>query len=182
MRETICKLLDISQTSYYRWKEERAIIPMLEKYFTEEELSQFLREGKIDKLEQLNIQNSKMEDFLLKNSLHKIIIKSTLPIDENDNIVVKLLKAILNKNRHYSLLPLQSFLNILTAQTVDSAETFINEVSESGINEDWQKIIVKFCKYELAELEINAIIKNKTNIIDFFANEKLDKNCMLNFS
>jgi hypothetical protein len=36
--------------------------------------------------------------------------------------------------------------------------------------------------YELSILEIDALIKNKKHVIEFFEEEKADKNCMLNFS
>ncbi len=51
LKNIICKLLDISDVSYYRWKKTREVIPFLEKYFTKNELEEYLDTGKIEKLE-----------------------------------------------------------------------------------------------------------------------------------
>lgn len=49
MREVMSKLLDISEKSYYVWKKKShtKLIELLEKYFTEEELEEFLETGEI---------------------------------------------------------------------------------------------------------------------------------------
>ena len=57
MKEKICEILGISTASYYRWKEDRKIIKMLEKYFKEEDLQEFLETGQMSKLEALNNSN-----------------------------------------------------------------------------------------------------------------------------
>ena len=54
MKKEICKLLKISEVSYYRWRKERKVFSLLEKYFTEEDLSEFLETGEITKQERLN--------------------------------------------------------------------------------------------------------------------------------
>ncbi len=182
MKETICELLGISRTSYYRWKKERQVIQLLEKYFTNEDLQQFMKDGRIDKLEAKNSEDSDMSEFFTNNALHKLIIKSTLPMDEEDTMIVKLFKAILSKNRRYSILPLKTFLHILNLPKVTNTKTLIDQVEKSNIKDSWGKIIIKFCNYELSRLEINALIENKIKITKYFENEKQDKNCMLNFS
>ena len=182
MKDTICELLGISKTSYYRWKNERQVIQLLEKYFTKEDLLQFMNEGRIDKLEAKNSEDSDFNEFYTNNALHKLITKSTLPMDETDTMIVKLFKAILSKNKRYSILPLKSFLHILNIPEVTNTQTLIDQVEKSVIKDNWRKIIIKFCNYELSRLEINALIENKIKITKYFENEKLDKNCMLNFS
>jgi hypothetical protein len=52
MQEEYCQLLDISRNTYYVHKREnRPIVALLEKYFTKEELEEFLNSGKISRLE-----------------------------------------------------------------------------------------------------------------------------------
>ena len=182
MKETICQILGISNTSYYRWKKERQIIQLLEKYFTKDDLLQFQNEGRIDKLEAKNSENSDLNEFYTNSALHKLIIKSTLALDDTDQMIIKLFKAILNKNKRYSVLPLKSFLHILNLPEVTNAKTLIDQVEKSHIKDNWRKIIIKFCNYELSQLEINALITNKIKVSKFFETEKEDKNCMLNFS
>lgn len=55
-KKVVCELLGISDKSYYRWREERKIFALLDKYFTKEYLQEFLETGKIDKFD-------KLEDF-----------------------------------------------------------------------------------------------------------------------
>jgi hypothetical protein len=54
------KILEISEKSFYRWKNKDHVIlvNLLEKYFTKEDLEEFLKTGKIQKMEQLDIVES----------------------------------------------------------------------------------------------------------------------------
>lgn len=55
VKEQILEILDIAPRTYYLWKkEERPIINFLEKYFVEADLSEFLQNGIVSKLETLN--------------------------------------------------------------------------------------------------------------------------------
>ena len=50
MRETIVKILGVSKNSYWNYKNQnRPIIALLEKYFTKEDLQEFLETGNISK-------------------------------------------------------------------------------------------------------------------------------------
>lgn len=52
MKKEICKILDVVEASYYNFKRQnRPIIKLLEKYFNEDDLNEFLETGKITKLE-----------------------------------------------------------------------------------------------------------------------------------
>jgi hypothetical protein len=51
-RKLISSLLGISEKSFYRWKESRAIFKLLEKYFTDEDIEEFFRTGKIKRFEE----------------------------------------------------------------------------------------------------------------------------------
>ncbi len=55
MKESIKKVLDIADKTYYNWKKEnRPIISLLEKYFTKEDLEEFLSTNKIAKYDVVN--------------------------------------------------------------------------------------------------------------------------------
>lgn len=55
MKEKIQNLLDIAPRTYYLWKKEgRPIINFLEKYFTDNDIEEFLQSGKIAKMEAIN--------------------------------------------------------------------------------------------------------------------------------
>lgn len=53
------ELLEISENSYFRWKKKdhSILIKLLEKYFTKEDLIEFLNTNKINRLEKLNFLN-----------------------------------------------------------------------------------------------------------------------------
>lgn len=51
MKKEICDLLSISEVSYYRWKKERKIFSLLEKYFSETDLREFIETNQISKLD-----------------------------------------------------------------------------------------------------------------------------------
>lgn len=60
----IAQILDMTPQGVGKWKKEnRPIINLLEKYFTKEELEEFLKTERIDKLENIN-QYFKQRDFL----------------------------------------------------------------------------------------------------------------------
>lgn len=61
MKEAMCTLLGISGASYYRWKKERKIFPLVEKYFTPEEIEEFLDTGRIARLDGVSV--SKYEEI-----------------------------------------------------------------------------------------------------------------------
>lgn len=63
-RKLVSNLLGISEKSYYRWKEERKIFALLENYFTDQDIEEFLNTGKIGKFEKLTYLNTKL---ILKN-------------------------------------------------------------------------------------------------------------------
>ncbi|RZV12743.1 hypothetical protein D3M61_11350 [Aliarcobacter butzleri] len=52
-RKLVSNLLGISEKSYYRWKENRAIFKLLEMYFSDKNIEEFLETGKIEKFENI---------------------------------------------------------------------------------------------------------------------------------
>lgn len=73
MKDIICQVLNISKASYYRWREERPIIKLLEKYFEEKDLIEFLETGKMSKLETKEIENQKIyshENVMIDNAIY----------------------------------------------------------------------------------------------------------------
>ena len=65
MRKQIVQMLGNTEKSYYRWKEEgRPIIAFLERYFTKEDLEEFLKTGMMSKLE--NTEDNQMSYMLLE--------------------------------------------------------------------------------------------------------------------
>ena len=73
-RKLICELLDISEKSYYRWKKERKIFTLLEKYFSDEELEEFLQNGSIATLDSFN-NNKTVTNIEVLNEVSNLVRK-----------------------------------------------------------------------------------------------------------
>lgn len=75
-KKTICDLLGITPRSYSNYKNEgRPIIQLFEKYFTKEDIEEFLKYGVVEKLEIMDFQNysPKTAEFvLILDSLVKV--------------------------------------------------------------------------------------------------------------
>ncbi len=69
MRKIISKFCDISEKSYYVWKNKSHIklINLLEQYFSQKELEEFLETGKIYKQELIKEIDSKELEYLINN-------------------------------------------------------------------------------------------------------------------
>ena len=105
MKEEIKKILSISDKTYYNWKKEkRPIIGFLEKYFTKEELEDYLKYNKIIKLDNIDLLNqeglslySKFVMSLGSNALNLFFellkeitsIEKSLNDEKNGEIIIK---------------------------------------------------------------------------------------------
>lgn len=83
--KVVSELIGISKTTYYEWekeKNERKILTLLKKYFSDKDLIQFNEEGKIDNLElyQEWKRNQIYIEIKLIQKLHTIIL------DENGDV------------------------------------------------------------------------------------------------
>ncbi|MDD5406978.1 MAG: hypothetical protein PHE73_08590 [Sulfurovaceae bacterium] len=68
------KILDCSVSGFYKWKKQnRLIIKLLEKYFTQKDLEEFIDTGSITKLEALEGLSIEDVKFILDNK--EIIMK-----------------------------------------------------------------------------------------------------------
>jgi len=76
MKSAITKILDIADRTYYNWKSEgRPIIGLLEKYFTNEDLEEYLKTGAISRLEKLdNLDSELLERHIAYELKHKLYL------------------------------------------------------------------------------------------------------------
>lgn len=147
MLEEYCKLLDVSRNTYYVHKREhRPIIDLLEKYFTAEELREFLETKKINRLEISREIDDELEDFAFKTAIFKI--KST-------------------KN-----LPTNLFFRIFEDVHVQTKLDYTIAMDSIKIDIEHSDIIKEFIENDLSSLEMKMLIKNKNiiknSIIDEF--------------
>jgi hypothetical protein len=141
-RKIVSEILGISEKSYYRWKEERKIFKLLEMYFSDDELEEFLEKGKIQKfdlfnkyIEEKNIKVDKYLDYFDNE------YKSFL--DYNDEIINIYMKTLVDYNKESFFI--QFHTNILK------------------INDDY---IQKKFSFLLKDMIENDIIKILEEIVD----------------
>jgi hypothetical protein len=69
-KQLACEILDISTRSYSNFsKQKRLIIHLLEKYFTKEDLQEFIEFGKINKFE----NNDSIQEYFIETNKNKYI-------------------------------------------------------------------------------------------------------------
>lgn len=127
MKKQICELLDISDVSYYRWKQDRLIIPFLEKYFSEAEITEYIQTKKVKKLELI-----KDYSFLeLNDKLN----------DTKEIINISSINTKLNNFDLRSLISLYLFLKNKKVLPLETKDDFINMINENlkFIEIDWKE-------------------------------------------
>ncbi len=74
MQEEYCKLLNVSRNTYYVHKREnRPIVSLIEKYFTEDDLQEFLETGSVSKYDtQTPSRIKKLENIINIELLNRI--------------------------------------------------------------------------------------------------------------
>lgn len=103
MKEKIKLILDISDKTYYNWKKEkRPVILLLEKYFSKEDLNQFLSTGIIEKLEKSNIEETadskeSIIDFTRTEVQDDEIQVNLKQLETFQNTMAKTLKILIKK-------------------------------------------------------------------------------------
>lgn len=101
MKNSIKQILDIADRTLYNWRKERKpIVLLLEKYFTKEDLEEFLETGKIRRFENYDasLADPLFVEYVRFNLVAKIdIIKGVGLIDRLSNLIPnKIFKTILN--------------------------------------------------------------------------------------
>ena len=174
MRKQIIQLLGNTEKSYYRWKEEgRPIISFLEKYFTQEDLQEFLNTGSIQSLETQNQSQEKIrsyENLLIDNALYSVKIKLSKLFKDNfidATIYTKGAKGILI-----------DVLNLIdendTTYTLDnSKQRLLDQIMSHEVhwlslkNPAKQKLLSSFINKYLSNIEVYAMIKNSKESFNY---------------
>lgn len=83
--QVFSELLEISEKSFYRWKNQdhRKLISLLEKYFTKEDIEEFLELGKVSKFEYFNFLDYQYEKKIttFAENLYNVIIHADYPAE-----------------------------------------------------------------------------------------------------
>lgn len=75
--QIMVELFEFSAPTYYKWKkhEKRKVFDLLEKYFTKEDLEEFLTVGKIQRYDE--VENSKFDNYVRTSEIIKLLTKYT---------------------------------------------------------------------------------------------------------
>lgn len=94
-RDIFMKLFDFSINTYYLWKKQgRLIFNLLDKYFSKEDLEEFITTGKVSKYEAI-------ENNIFKNHIRTTEILKLLSILNTDTLKNALIDALQGNNINY---------------------------------------------------------------------------------
>lgn len=175
MINTICNIMAISRSAYFKFKkEERPVIALLEKYFSKEELEEFLHNGKIERFEQFNNMNAQ----------HVESFKSQLNVNTSIDLLADYAKYGLNNkiNELFKIfgipdftmfLPKKLFIKILNDIKSENSLTHENgkafllqrlkgyETSITKLeHKNHPKILYDFVSNKLSKIEVYILIHN----------------------
>jgi len=164
MKNSIKKILDIADRTLYNWKKEgKPIVVLLEKYFTKEDLEEFLETGKIRRLENYDASNADplFVEYIKFNLVSKIdIIKGKGLIDSfNKYIPNNIFTTILDDLRKEE--------NIELHQR-DSKKIFIDRIKgyEASLLEKPSKTqLINLIEKNLSNIECYVLIKYHDEIL-----------------
>lgn len=159
--ELMSKLFGFSAPTYFRWKKEkRPIIDLIEKFFSKEELEEFLKTGEISKLEKVKNANNQIDNindllidnakYTVKEKLYKVFESSMLEkiyTYLSKKILIRVLDKLSIKNNEYPI-------NL-------SKEYLLSEIRNSDIKfyETYKlPVLVKIIEENLSNIECFVLI------------------------
>ena len=187
MREQIKQLLKVSEASYFRWKKERPIFKLLEKYFSSDELKEFLQTDKIEKLDLIknfSVDELKEKLYGIKNETKKpqynisnLLTKVSLLTNSQVEAFIYFLKQLKKKNLEFNKENLKLINDSFIAQLLNVfVELKLNHLYFS--KSDKERLLIWFDSF-LDQNDFNYINENKELVVKelekvkkFFGNEK----------
>jgi len=158
MKNQIKELLQISDVSYYRWRKQRKIFNLLEKYFTQQDLKDFLsKKGEIKKQELIKDLDVDELEYLIKNKIERFSsderLKELIRFFSISNLqkLATALAASLRNNGQDSgrakcldnIPSMQQFINILENIMNDLVDT-VDHAFESTLSDFNDKVSFDF--------------------------------------
>lgn len=177
MRDTISMVCEITPKNYYNWKNKshKTLISLLEKYFTKEDLQDFLNSGKIQKFEKF----LQIEDTIFQKNRIKFLNTFIYKTDNNtllqcSNIFIDFYFSFLLKIKKDGYLTGTNTTHIVNNFLIDYAISNIDNIDTvKTINKDihlfqnWDELMFIFLK--------EAIDINFKNLYYVYEDTKLKK-------
>lgn len=171
MINTICSIMKISRSAYFKFKrEKRPVMLLLEKYFDKEELIEFLETSKIQRLESFNNHNeivkkeqeSEISLELLKDYAHYSLLRKCIEISTktfwmSDPLKQKKINILLNVIEEITKRREFDFANVKTLVLVglSSYQTSLINLEHSN----YPLHIIEFVE-QLSKIEVYLLVKN----------------------
>jgi len=171
MKSVITKILDIADRTYYNWKSEgRPIIGLLEKYFTSEDLEEYLASGIIRRLEAEKFKNS--EDPILIDHAVYSAKRELIRLFESNWIDA----AVWNKPAKDILIEILDRIDKYDkSYTIENAKgRLIDKIEEAEIN--WlinplkasrKELLSSFIEKHFSKIEAYAMIRYPEEVFDY---------------
>lgn len=167
------KLFDFSKPTYFRWKKEkRPIISLLDRYFSKEELEEYLNTGKIQKFENeihINLIAQKLYNFKRRSLSYLYFLISNDKINNVNDFNSYVQTDIDNIKK--SDTPLNKIISFLKSMKWDFQNDFI---SYNTYAQEFNII----CSDIFSKSEINFILSNKEDLkaaIELIVDKKMYK-------
>jgi len=162
MKELVSHILGISNASYYRWKRERLGINLIEKYFTREDLEEYIATGVVRRMENRVESMDEMEEFYLKSALSKIEFYGA------KKEMFRFTHGLKNKEKYIQvLLPVKTLMETLSNWGVRDKESFYKQLYRGKGMEDKKDVVRDFADNKLAKVEFNALVKHKKHAVSY---------------
>lgn len=150
--EIFMELFDFSRPTYFKRKREHnKALALMQKYFSEKELLEFIQTGSIQRLESNIDTKTEIEEHILFHAIQKIIDIPSQPIFGKKGFWMKgfldALQQIDSKNKN---------------DFISSIETLNTKWWEA---ENWKKLTSDFINKNFSNYEIKLILDNKVEVM-----------------
>ncbi len=146
------ELFDFSRPTYFKRKREhnKALL-LIQKYFPEKEILEFIQTGSIQRLQSNTISKGGIEEHILFYAIQKIIEIPNQPIFGKKGFWLK------------------GFLDALQQTESQNKHDFIENLKTLDTKwweaENWKKLTIDFMSKNFSEYEINLILQNKVEVM-----------------
>ena len=164
MKKAITKILDIADRTYYNWKSEgRPIIGLLEKYFTSEDLEEFLETGRIRRFE-VDKYKSFADPVLLDHAIYSAKLKLRLFFDKN------LTEAVSDKIVRIKdlLIEVIEKIDLDDGYTIEnSKDRLMDQIKIIEAMKSRKELLSTEIKRYFSKAEVYAMIKYSDEVFDY---------------
>lgn len=168
MKESMKKILDIKERTLYNWRKEgKPIVLLLEKYFTQSDLDEFLASGVIRRLEAEKFKSFE-DPILIDHAIYSAKQKLKLQFDSGfaDAVADKVFVNIKDL-----LIKVLESIDLNDGYTVEnSKDRLIDQIKilETGrLKEAKQELLSSLIKRYFSKVEVYVMIKYSEDVFDY---------------